>query len=392
MANAFRARWWQVGRLLPWLMAILFVCDIVGRFMPLELVAFRTFEPALRTTPGGPGEFEPYKIVRMRRAYGDLAAMSNTWHLRQYHDEEFHVDLFGNRNGYSVFDANYAGIVTGDSFSVASGVAEADTLSGRLTKIAGARFYNAGNARTLFPDEDIYLASLLKLHSGVIVLEVLERVCKTGPPIITNTTPVWDTSPKKVEQKLGATEFLPWLTQVQAKLSPMALSPMQIVAQKVIKRFQNGKLRPNPYWSLVVHERLRNGDDMLFYPGDLIPTADPQGMATSWVRYLEWYDRKLKPHNLKLVVLLVPDKYTVYGPLSTRSAQPSAGGTLLADIAEQLQAKDIAVVNLTEEFKTKAAQELPYRRYLYWRDDTHWSSEGISIAADALRKYIAPDH
>jgi hypothetical protein len=78
MSTPFQTRWWQIGSLLPWLMAILFVGDIAGRFMPLELVAFRTFEPALRTTPDAtPGEFERYKTVRMHRAYGDLAALEH---------------------------------------------------------------------------------------------------------------------------------------------------------------------------------------------------------------------------------------------------------------------------------------------------------------------------
>lgn len=371
-------------------MVVLFMGDIALRVMPLELVAFRTFEPALRTTGSGPGEFQANKTVRMHRAYGDLAAAANVWRLRQYHDEEFQSDVLGNRNSYNIFDTKYGGIVLGDSFVVASGVTEAETLSGQLSQIAGARYYNAGSVGPLSPDETIYLASLLNLRSGIVVFEVLERLCKYGPHLMTEATPVWDTSPKKVEQKLGASSFLPWLTMVQTKLSPTALSPMRIISRKIIKRLQNGRLQPNPYWNNVLHGTLGSGDDMLFLFDDLTGVGDVGPISSAWVRYFEWYNDKLKAHNLKLVVLLVPNKFTVYGPLLRQPMATAPSERLIGSIAEQLQAKKIPVVNLAADLKARAAQDLPEHRYLYWRDDTHWNAAGISVAADSLRPYITP--
>src|SRR3954464_2000283 len=95
-------RWWQVGTLLPMLMAAALACELASRFLPLDLVAFRVWEPALQTTLGAPGPFEPGKVVRKRRAYGDLAALGNYRRLRQYHAEELHVDRLGFRNSYDI--------------------------------------------------------------------------------------------------------------------------------------------------------------------------------------------------------------------------------------------------------------------------------------------------
>jgi hypothetical protein len=118
-----RPGWWQVGTLLPLVMTVLLIGDVTGRFLPLELIAFRAWEPALRTSPGGPGPFEPGKVIVTRRSYGDLASIGNVWNVRQYHEEDFRVDRLGYRNSYDIDRVRYAGIVTGDSLVVATGVA-----------------------------------------------------------------------------------------------------------------------------------------------------------------------------------------------------------------------------------------------------------------------------
>src|ERR1043166_963944 len=103
MTKIRKRRWWQIGILLPVIMAILFIGDVVGRFLPLDLVAFRTFEPASNPQAGhGTAGFTPNRVTRMHDAYGDLAAMSNSRRLRQYHDEEFDADQYGFRNGYDI--------------------------------------------------------------------------------------------------------------------------------------------------------------------------------------------------------------------------------------------------------------------------------------------------
>ena len=88
--------------------------------------------------------------------------------------------------------------------------------------------------------------------------------------------------------------------------------------------------------------------------------------------------------NLQLVVLLVPDKYTVYGPLLEGNPGDLGGERLLAAIAQELRKTDIPVVNLTQKFRVSAAEALSRNEYIYWRDDTHWNPLGIKLAAASL--------
>jgi hypothetical protein len=84
------------------------------------------------------------------------------------------------------------------------------------------------------------------------------------------------------------------------------------------------------------------------------------------------------------VVLLVPNKYTVYGPLTVGSPGAAEGGRLLAGIADRLRDSGVPGVDVTPLFAAQAAAGLPRHEYLYWRDDTHWNARGIRLAADAI--------
>lgn len=370
-------------------MAVLFACDLVGRFLPLDLVAFRTFEPALNPQGGhGTAEFKPNQITRMHNAYGDLAAMSNSRRLRQYHDEEFHSDEFGFRNGYDIHAVRYGGMVLGDSFAVSSGVPEDQTLAGVLSHLSGVRYYNAGWSRQLLPAEVRYMAANLKIDSGVVVCELLERLIKLGAPPLNDALTGLYSTPAAAESVAGATAFLPWLTEVQRRVSPDAVSPLQILGGKIVKRLQNGTLQPNPYWQLAIHKRLTNGDDMLFVKQDAEDYSNPDPIISSWVTYLEWYNQRLQARNLKLVVLLVPNKLTVYGPLAKPPSDMQYSVRILQAIEDQLRERGIPVVNVTSSLRAAASEDLSKHQYVYWRDDTHWNAAGIAIAGNAVWQAI----
>jgi len=383
-------RWWKIGTLLPVLMALALGGDLAGRFLPVDLVAFRVWEPALRTSLIAPGPFEPGKVVVKQRAYGDLAALGNFRRLRQYHDENFRVDRLGFRNGYDIDRALYAGIVTGDSFAVGHAEPEPETLPGQLSRLAGARFYNAGVTLPpgpLPPDPLASLAVTLKLGPGLAVYELLEREARISPPPqvdapIVSYPPGRPATAPNAEN--DASSFQPQLMRAAHRLSPWVESPLHIATVRGLKWFEDDVLEPNSYASAVVRGKLANGDEMLFIPWDLGPLGDPQPLATAWGEYFVWYARKLRQRNLQLVVLLVPNKYTVYGPLIVGSPGAPEGGRLLAGIADRLRDSGVPGVDVTPLFAAQAAAGLPRHEYLYWRDDTHWNATGIRLAADAV--------
>ena len=383
-------RWWQVGTLLPLLMVAAFAGELASRFLPLDVVAFRVWEPALQTALGAPGPFEPGKAVTKRRAYGDLAALGNERRLRQYHDESFHVDRLGFRNGYDVDHAVYAGIVTGDSFAVGHAEPEPATLSGQLTLLAGARFYNAGFSLPPGPPPPDGLASLaatLRIHPGVVVYELLERAARTSPPARLDLPLVPYPPGFPPERSLRLR-----LAGIARRFHPTAESPLQIASVRLVKWLEDDTLRPNPYAGAVVRRTLTNGDEMLFLPWDLAPlgAGDLQPLATEWSGYLAWYAGKLQAQGLPVVVLLVPDKYTVYGPLTPNDSPEPEGGRLLDGIEDRLRSAGVPVVNVTALFRARAAAGLARYEYLYWRDDTHWNARGIALAADAVWREVRP--
>jgi hypothetical protein len=376
------------------LMALVAGGDLAGRFLPLDLVAFRVWEPALQTTLGAPGPFEPGKVVVKRRAYGDLAAIGNFRRLRQYHDEELHVDRLGFRNADDIDRVAYSGIVTGDSFTVGHAEPEPATLPGQLTRLAGGRFYNAGASLPPGPPPPDPLASLaatLKLGPGVVVYELLERVARGAPPPRVDAPLVLYPPvppPPAASAARGESSFRPWLLGVAHRLSPWVESPLHIASVRVVKWFQDDVLEPNSYAGAVVRRELANGDEMLFIPWDLAPLGDPQSLAAAWGDYLAWYAGKLRQHDLQLVVLLVPNKYTVYGPLTADGPREPEGRRLLLGIADRLRSSGVPVVDITPIFAARGAEGLPRHEYLYWRDDTHWNASGIQLAVDAVWQEI----
>jgi hypothetical protein len=372
MPREQRSRW-QLGSLLPLLLGVALLLELASRWVPLDWVAFRTWEPALGA--GGAGPFQPRTHVAKRDAYGDLASAGNVRTLRQLHDEELQADAFGFRNPDDAETAHFGGLVVGDSFTVASAVAEPDTLSGALQRRTGVRYYNAGQLAPLGPDDVAALAAALRIERGVVVLQLLERKLRESPP------EQIDQRPARYEPRRPPPRGL-WDRLVDPPEESEAGSPLRILCRRVVRLVEDDRLRPNPQAKFVSRRRLQNGEDMLFALSDEASSLDDPAITEAWVRYLRWYEAKLATQRLTLVVLLVPNKLTVYHPL-VEEHRPD-GAPLLARVAAALGAVGAPVVDTTSLLQRRAAELLPKRQYVYWRDDTHWNEAGIAIAADLL--------
>ncbi len=97
------------------------------------------------------------------------------------------------------------------------------------------------------------------------------------------------------------------------------------------------------------------------------------------IEYLNDYCRR---HHIKLLTILIPDKAQVYREyLPDATALPPS---CLWNIEEGLKEKGVATINLLPAFRRAAAEG----HKLYWRDDTHWNSDGISLAANATAELL----
>jgi hypothetical protein len=127
---------------------------------------------------------------------------------------------------------------------------------------------------------------------------------------------------------------------------------------------------------------LGNGQPMLFFGGDIAVASNAD--RTISPDYLVWLKSQLAKRNLELVVLLVPTKYSVYGPLLKDPPAVPPSDLPLRRLAERLEAENVFVVNVTTALRKQAADDLSRNEYVYFIDDTHWNERGIGVAAQAL--------
>jgi len=366
-------QWCQLGFLCPAVMAAAAALNFALSFKSLDWLAFRTWEAAVSVEcPSGIGPFEPDQVYRKDRAYGDLANIGNMADMRQYRREEFTVDRFGFRNDRPLKDVHPVGFVIGDSFTAGAGISDDDTLPEQLTRDAGGFFYNAGAVTGDLAKAEV-VSSTLHLSKGTVVYELLERTARNGPSSLEAR------KPDCAEQFWASTKVARAATLFASDHSPGVL-----LSRKFVKAVENDYWQPNPYRLEVARRKLQNGQEVLFYRYDMRPLRDEQKLTTEWRSYFEDLRQRMARRNLQLVVLVVPDKYTVYGPLLEERPGDSGGERLLAAIEQELRKTDIPVVNLTQKFRAAAAEVLSRNQYIYWRDDTHWNPLGIKLAAASL--------
>ncbi len=126
----------------------------------------------------------------------------------------------------------------------------------------------------------------------------------------------------------------------------------------------------------VTLAHLRDGSAMLFFKEEFDSAHEERTLNIDFFRELQTFCEERK---LGLVVVLVPNKLTVYGPLSPdiEPLPPS----YLDDLDQELRNARIPVLNLRLPLANTAAARLPQNELLYWRDDTHWNARGIDYSA-----------
>lgn len=76
----------------------------------------------------------------------------------------------------------------------------------------------------------------------------------------------------------------------------------------------------------------------------------------------------------------IPPKYRVYHHLQENNP--------LEFLQKNYGEKSIPVIDLTNILKDEARKKLALEEYVYWRDDTHWNSNGISVVSEYIAKQI----
>lgn len=133
-------------------------------------------------------------------------------------------------------------------------------------------------------------------------------------------------------------------------------------------------------------------DDFLFLGNNYADVVDKtQGLypytpneIDNWTNKLrklqDWYEA----HNIKFVLVIAPNKHTVYKDRLPDDVQYKTDGTLTDEIVRDAAKKRVHVLDLRQVLIQNKND-----RTLYMRTDTHWNVAGAAIGYDATIAYIA---
>lgn len=353
-------RWTRAGVLLPALVALLALADLGARFVPLRRLAFRPWE-ALREPAGRGAPFLPGRRAEWR-PHGDLAALGGVPFPADRRREVFTTDAAGFRNSGNMSGDGPVGVVVlGDSFIAGAGLSDEDTLAARLRETAGPRVFNAGGLPVWTRERlDEVLAISGLGAGGVVVYGLSEPASLPFAP-----TP----------RRAGAGRAAPL---PEGPGSDLGVSRLGILARRLGSRLAAAaRLSPG---GDVVRRRLANGDAMLFL-GTRSGAPEPvtADAVESWAELRE----DLGARGIGLLVLLIPGKDVVYEDLLSEPLPPRPPSAAAA-LARALARRGVPVLDLGPGLRSAARAGLASRRYVYWRDDTHWSPLGVRVAAKEL--------
>jgi hypothetical protein len=372
---------WQPGFLVPLVLLAAFAADVALRTQPRDRVSYRVWE-ALRTfaaeTP-----FRPAVRYDRARVYGNLAALGNQPDLREYRRTVFSTDSLGYHNPPGAVDGGrVAALLFGSSFAAGAEVSDGEDLAGRLGALTGGVVYNAAPGDPA-PARVRALARRVGMEGGVVIYEHFEGA---DPPPITALPP----NPRELRcrRSLGALDGPRTCAVFTWASERLEVSPLAVFADRLHRRVQNDRLLPNTAASHVMRAQLRNGREVLFLADER--AIYHRGRSVDAVeRYLAWLASRLALQGQGLLVVLAPQKYTVYAPfLAEPDPGPAASPARLAELEARLHGRGIAVVNLIEPLRDAARAALERDALIYWRDDTHWNAAGYDVSARVIAPHL----
>lgn len=300
------------------------------------------------------------------------------------------TDGAGFRNRPAPPDLAHPVVVVGDSF-MAAGEPMSDMFAVRLAELSGLPVYNRAMVGVgpflsveRFVDSDRFQARRPK----VLVWGFVERsVIRHGFSSLLYQLDIRDRGVKPAENYIlsATTTRVVWPELLPQRLrtalpDTSALAQLSQQAWNRIRYALFGQIMPEVFAAAGDVA----GKPILFYrPALDLMLGDPlerdPDQIMEGIRFTSDF---MARRGVRLVILMIPDKETVYrelippSELGGRELPPSC----LLELERRLRAENIPVVSLVEPFRERAARG----ELLYWPDDTHWNSAGIRIAAELV--------
>jgi hypothetical protein len=111
----------------------------------------------------------------------------------------------------------------------------------------------------------------------------------------------------------------------------------------------------------------------------------PPAELARWVRTLEGHRRAVEAHGAVFLLVVAPDKETIYPDLLPPELAAAQPVSRLDALTARLRNEGVTVVDLRPALRSARAPASPFSRWpLYWKTDTHWNALGALLATRPL--------
>lgn len=270
----------------------------------------------------------------------------------------------------------------GDSFTYGVGLSDDQTLPSVMTSRYGIPSYNAARFHDDpdgMPELD-WLLGHLPGRPSTVVYTYLEHVAFRSP----QATPGLDGLLLRRAPNLeGDLRYLKLLNTFFWELSPS-----RVVTTRLFSSLENDKFFPNENVKRIQALPLPNGEKLLFrdYEYDLADQDRGPAAVAQAMTGFQWLKAELDKRHIRLIVLLVPNRYTIYAPVLTGKDGPWTH--YLDNLDLQLHQAGIETVNGLDVYRSTARQEVESGQFSFYREDPHWNARGVERIAKPLADVI----
>ena len=387
-----RSRSVSITRWIVICLAVWICAGIGGFFVPVGWLHVLPEHEATRRPPLR-APFQPNLAITYYPWIGETALKGNLPPTEKRPPLKFSTDPLGFRltPGVSYQDHVDFLLAEGASFAYGGGLSDDETLPVVFTRATGLKMYNGGryfwDLQTI--DElDWLLARLGNRHPAVVLLywEQFEhtRSQLDGLP--------WPTDRvlEKLIGKRGNETFRDALKSGRRELAAFtSISPIEVLSIRFFKLLSNDRVLPNRYRSTIEERTLPDGAPFLLLDQEVQRVLHPPGQETVLRHgdYFDHYRQILAARGCDMYVVLIPNKYSLYGPLID-GAKASPPAPYLDRLEAGLKRRHIHVVNGLSVLKPFAAADLASGHLSFFREDHHWSLRGVERISAALANEV----
>jgi len=341
---------------------------------------YRAWECAL-------GQDQPFKpwFVWRGLANGDLSNMAGVPQLKRYHEQVFSTDEYGFRNSPGQMDRRPQVVIVGDSFAAGADVSNDEMLDAMIEKETGLVVYSFATSRlrTFYNDRHF-----MEHPPRWVIAFHVER----------------ELSPKLFKLPLGDKPFAP-PRFADAAAYERGLRPgvrgrwkemRESISRHSLLTYLGERALKGSLWALGLYEfpeqiyHYDAASGFLFFEPSVRDHLDPSEMLSQLevtVAAIRDAEYKLAARGIRLIVLIAPDKETIYH--ARIPALRDRPVTLLLDrLDAELTRYDIAHVPahrlLAAHLAARPDQDL------YFSDDTHFTPLGHRVLLQGLLPLLQP--